>query len=73
LKEFLDGVYEFKEGKLELADWAAALDLDMGQVDCSSTPVDQLQVLFSGRAQKIRNDLEKFIRGIKDRIDLDAS
>jgi Protein of unknown function (DUF1524) len=29
LKEFLEGVHEFKERKLELADWAAGMDLDM--------------------------------------------
>lgn len=73
LKSFLDGVYEFSDKKLELADWAAALDLDMAQVDCMTTSVDRLQELFSARSQLIRNDLEKFIRGTKDRCDLDAA
>jgi uncharacterized protein DUF262 len=71
LKSFLDGVYEFAEKKLELPDWAAAMDLDMAQVDCAATPIDRLQALFSARSQMIRNDLEKFIRGSKDRCDLD--
>ena len=61
LKNFLDDVYEFKDKKLKLEDWAAALDLDMAQVDSSGTPVDRLQELFSARTQKIRSDLEKFI------------
>jgi hypothetical protein len=73
LKSFLDGVYEFAEKKLELPDWAAALDLDMAQVDCSATPVDRLQALFSARSQIIRIDLEKFIRGAMERCDLDAA
>ncbi len=72
LKNFWDEVYEFKEGLTELADWAAALDLDMAQVDCGATPVETLRDLFSARTQKIRSDLEKFIRGASNRIDLDA-
>jgi hypothetical protein len=73
LKSFLDGVYEFADKKLELPDWAAAMDLDMAQVDCAATPIDRLQALFSARSQMIRNDLEKFIRGSKDRCDLDTA
>jgi hypothetical protein len=72
LKSFLDGVHEFKDKRLELADWAEALDLDMAQVDCSTTPAETLQKLFSARSQKIRSDLERFIRGASNRIDLDA-
>jgi hypothetical protein len=72
LKSFLEGVHEFKDKSLELEDWAAALDLNMAQVDCSTTPVETLQKLFSARSQKIRSDLEKFIRGASNRIDLDA-
>jgi hypothetical protein len=72
LKAFLDGVYEFKEKKLELNAWAASLDLDMAHVDCSSTSVDQLRELISRRSEKIRGDLEHFIRGTRGRVDLDA-
>ena len=72
LKSFLDGVYEFADKKLELPDWAAAMDLDMAQVDCAATPIDRLQALFSARSQMMRNDLEKFIRGSKNRCDLDT-
>jgi hypothetical protein len=72
LKAFLDGVHEFKDQKLELADWAAALDLDMAHLDCGATPLEALQKSFSARSQKIRTDLEKFIRGATNRIDIDA-
>jgi hypothetical protein len=72
LKHFLEGVHEFKDKGLELVNWAAALDLDMAQVDCGITPMETLQKLFSARSQKIRSDLEKFIRGANNRIDLDA-
>jgi hypothetical protein len=72
LKGFLDGVYEFKDEKLVLSDWATAMDLDMAQVDCAATPIDRLQALFSARSQMIRDDLEKFVRGKKDRCDLET-
>jgi hypothetical protein len=72
LKSFLEGVHEFKDQRLELADWAAALDLDMVQVDSATTPVETLLRLFNARSQKIRSDLEKFIGGTINRIDLDA-
>ena len=72
LKSFLERVHEFKEGKLELPAWASALDLDMAQVDCSAVSAEDLQKLFSVRTQKIRADLEKFIRGEGNRVDLDT-
>jgi hypothetical protein len=71
LKSFLEGVHEFKDKRLVLVDWVAALDLNMALVDCSITPLETLQKLFSARSQKIRSDLEKFIRGASNRIDLD--
>jgi hypothetical protein len=70
LKEFLEGVHEFREGNFTIDQWAAALDLEMPQVDSANTPVDALSDLFRNRSQKIREDLEQFIRGTKSRIDL---
>lgn len=72
LKSFLEGVHEFKDQELLLSDWAAALDLDMRQVNSDATSVEILQNLFSARSQKIRSELEKFVRGTSNRIDLDA-
>jgi 5-methylcytosine-specific restriction endonuclease McrA len=72
LKSFLESVHEFKDHKLALADWGSALDLDMDQVDSSATPIETLHKLFIVRSQKIRADLEKFIRGVSNRIDLGA-
>jgi hypothetical protein len=71
LKEFLEGVYEFKEGKLTIEEWATALDLKMSQIDSANTPIEVLRSLFADRTQKIRADLEQFVRGIKVRIDLE--
>ena len=71
-KEFLEGVYEFKEGKLTIEEWATALDLKMSQIDSANTPIEVLRSLFADRTQKIRADLEQFVRGIKVRIDLET-
>ena len=71
LKNFLDEIHEFKSNQLKIAEWAAALDLDMAQVDCNATSVERLLELFALRSQKIRSDLEKFIRGIQIRVDLE--
>jgi hypothetical protein len=57
LKDFLDGVYEFTEGKLTIEEWATALDLEMPQVDSANTPIEALRSLFADRTQKIRADL----------------
>ncbi len=73
LKEFLEGVHEFKEGTFTLEEWATALDLKMPQVDSATTSVGVLRSLFTERTQKIRADLEQFIRGMKARIDVSPS
>jgi hypothetical protein len=73
LKEFLLGVHEFRLGDLTIEEWAAALALEMSQVDSAATSVKELQKLFVERTQKIRADLEQFIRGVKERIDIDSA
>jgi len=72
LKQFLDGVHEIKAHKFTVEEWATALDLKMPQVDSANTPVAELHTLFADRTQKIRGDLEQFIRGAKVRVDLQA-
>ncbi|HEX4079717.1 MAG TPA: hypothetical protein VHX61_12685 [Rhizomicrobium sp.] len=70
LKDFLEGAYEFKSGKLTICAWGAALDLDMALVDSADTPIELLCALFDTRSQKIRGDLERFVRGTTARVDL---
>ncbi len=70
LKRFLEGVHEFKNGRFTVAEWANALDLEMPQVDSANTPIDDLHTLFTQRTQKIRGDLEQFVRGTKSRVDV---
>ena len=72
LKQFLEGVHEIKSHKLTVEEWATALDLEMPQVDSANTSVAELRRLFTERTQKIRGDLEQFVRGAKLRVDLDA-
>lgn len=69
LKQFLEGVHEIREGDFTIEEWAAALDLNMQQVDSASTPVEPLRALFTERTQTIRGDLEQFIRGVRTRVD----
>lgn len=64
------GVHEFKEGSVTVEDWAKALELEMLQIDSSGTTVEQLIPLFADRSQKLRTELEQFIRGIKKRVDI---
>lgn len=71
LKQFLEGVHEFKAGTVTVEEWATALDLKMSQVDSANTAVDVLRELFTDRTQKIRDDLEQFVRGTVARIDLE--
>lgn len=70
LKQFLDGVHEFKTGKRVIKDWAASLDLSMPQVDSAGTSPAELAGLIRERSKEIRADLEEFIRGTKSRVDL---
>ena len=70
LKEFLQGVHEFKEGTWTIEAWASALDLEMSQVDSGQASVEKLSELATDRTKKIQNDLEQFVRGTKTRIDL---
>lgn len=72
LKDFLVRLYEFQQRPTRVEEWAAALELDMRQVDSLKTPVDTLRDLFRARTQRIRSDLEQFIRGTKLRVDRDA-
>jgi hypothetical protein len=73
LKEFLEGVHDFKEGRFTVEEWATALDLKMPQVDSANTAVEVLCPLFTERTQKIRGDLEQFVRGMKNRIDIGSA
>jgi hypothetical protein len=73
LKDFLSGVYEFKNDQTRIEEWAIALDLDMCQVDSANTSVHKLMETFSARTVKIRQELEAFVRGTKPRVDLAPS
>ena len=69
LKDFLDGVHEFKSGDMTIEQWAEALDLDMRHVASANSSLVDLRKLFAERTQRIRAELEQFVRGIRARID----
>jgi hypothetical protein len=73
LKQFLEGVHELRVGEFTVEEWATALDLEMPQVDSANAPVTALRTLITERTQKIRSDLEQFVRGIKTRVDIEAN
>lgn len=73
LRAFLEKVHDFKNCTYTIANWAKALDLEMGQVDSTDTSVETLRLLFTDRTQKIRSDLEQFVRGTKSRVDLESN
>jgi hypothetical protein len=70
LKEFLEGVHEFRDGTLTIDQWASGLNLEGPQIDSAHSTVEVLRQLFVERTQRIRGDLEQFVRGTKARIDL---
>jgi hypothetical protein len=70
LKNFLQDVHEFKNGERTIESWAAPLDLEMSQVDPLNISVESLLDIFTKRTQKIKRDLEDFVRGKTIRIDL---
>jgi hypothetical protein len=70
LKDFLENVHEFKAGTFTIEEWATSLDLKMGQVDSAETEIEGLRKCFAERSEKIRGDLEGFVRGTRARIDL---
>ncbi len=72
LKEFLEGVHEFKEGSWKIEEWASALDLEMSQVDSGPASIEKLNEVAAARTKRIQNDLEQFVRGTKTRIDVVA-
>jgi len=73
LKQFLEGIHEFRAGTITVEEWTTALDLKTPQVDSANSAVNVLRSLFTERTQKIRGDLEQFVRGTKTRIDLEVN
>ena len=47
LKDFLEGVHEFREGKWKIEEWANALSLEMPQVDSDDVSLEKLSELIA--------------------------
>ena len=70
LRAFLEGTHEHKKKAWTVDQWGAALSLAAPQVDSESTPIEELSALITERTQKVREELQQFIRGVKVRVDL---
>lgn len=70
LKAFLDGVRKIKDSVVTIDDWAKGMELDMMLVDSSHADLLALDRLIVERTQRIRSDLEQFVRGTKRRVDV---
>jgi hypothetical protein len=85
LRSFLEEVHEFKEGKVDLASWALALQLENPMLDGTMADDEQSQsILPVGTATNtdgivralrkrdaaIRAELVEFVKGTKIRMDL---
>lgn len=70
LKSFMQEVHEFKEGKLNLADWASKLDIPAVMLDPSDDKIDAIIAAIDKRDKAIRDEVVKFIKGECQRADL---
>lgn len=70
LRSFMEEVHEVKEGKVTLADWAKALELDDAMLDASTATADGIVQAVQARDKSIRTELVEFVKGTKTRVDL---
>lgn len=70
LKDFLSEVHEFASGETRVDEWSAAMELGADQVDAAAKPLDILAAAISERTLSIQTELQQFIRGAKDRVDV---
>ncbi|MFO1417038.1 MAG: DUF262 domain-containing protein [Methylotetracoccus sp.] len=67
---FLKEVHEFKEGKLDRADWQDALGLSDLMTEPTGAAMDELKAAIQARDQSIRIELKEFLSGIRHRVDV---
>ena len=85
LRSFLEEVHEFKEGKVDLASWAEALQLENPMLDGTMASDEQLQSILPvgtevgcdgivrairKRDAAIRAELVEFVKGTRTRMDI---
>jgi hypothetical protein len=66
---FLQEVHEFKEGKIQRAEWEAALSLPQTLTAPGGSTLVDIKTAIETRDALIRKDLIDFIAGNKQRVD----
>ncbi len=69
-KSFLDQVFEFKENKHLIEEWAKALALTPALIDPNQIDSKTLAQEIASRDKAIRDELIAFVRGNKARVDI---
>lgn len=72
LKSFLEQVHEVKEGKVDLADWAAALGIPRAMLDPSGADSTTIAKAIDERDRSIREEIAEFVTGKRSRVDMDG-
>ena len=70
LRDFMEQVHEFKEGKVALSSWAQALSLEDSMLDPAAAATDAIVAAIKKRDEAVRADLVEFVKGTKSRADL---
>jgi len=69
MRHFLQQVHEFKDGKVQMADWEAALALTPTLTLPDGSTFADIKIAIHARDALIRKDLIEFIGGQKHRVD----
>ena len=69
MRHFLQQVHEFKDGKVQMADWEAALALTPTLTLPDVSALANIKKEIQTRDALIRKDLIEFIGGQKQRVD----
>jgi hypothetical protein len=64
-------VYEFKENKIALSDWASALGVPDSMLDANAADVNTLVQAIAERDKLIRKELGEFVTGKRVRVDME--
>ena len=69
MRSFLQEVHEFKDGKIQMADWETALSLNSTMTAPDGFSLSDIKKAAQTRDALIRKDLINFIEGQKHRVD----
>jgi hypothetical protein len=70
MRKFLQEVHEFKEGKIQLNEWEAALSLSAILTAPEESTLADIKKAVETRDALIRGELVDFIAGSRNRVDI---